>query len=190
MRLAVLVSGTGTLLDAMLVAGLPIDLVIADRPCRGLEIARDAGVQAELVERTDFTADFDRDTYSTSIVECLRSHEVDVIAMAGFGTVLGATMFDAFPGRVINTHPALLPAFQGWHAVREALAYGVKVTGCTIHVATAKVDDGPILAQEAVSVHDGDDEAQLHERIKSVERRLYIDTLATIVERGHVLEHG
>ena len=85
-------------------------------------------------------------------------------------------MFDAFPGRVLNTHPALLPAFPGWHAVRDALAYGVKVTGCTVHVATEEVDAGPILAQEAVPVRPDDTEASLHERIKAVERRLYPDT--------------
>ena len=187
MRLAVLVSGSGSLLGAMLAAGLPVALVIADRPCRGLEIAREAGVHVELMERSEFGAEFDRDSYATSVAECLSSHNVDVVAMAGFGTVLGASMFESFAGRVINTHPALLPAFPGWHAVSEALAYGVKVTGCTIHVATAQVDDGPILAQEAVEVLDGDDEALLHERIKSVERRLYIETLAAVVERGHVL---
>ncbi len=188
MRLAVLVSGTGTLLDAMLAAGLPVALVVADRPCRGLEIASEAGVPAELVERIDFTARFDRDAYSQLIVDRLMSHEIDGIAMAGFGTVLGSPMFDMFAGRVINTHPALLPSFPGWHAVRDAIAYGVKVTGCTIHVATAKVDDGPILAQEAVAVLDGDDESSLHERIKLVERRLYIDTLASVIERGYVLD--
>lgn len=187
MRLAVLVSGSGTLLDAILTADLPVALVIADRPCRGLEIAREAGVHAELVPRAEFGAEFDREAYALSVVECLSSHQVDVVAMAGFGTVLGASMFEFFTGRVINTHPALLPAFPGWHAVRDALAYGVKVTGCTIHVATSKVDDGPILAQEAVEVLDGDDEARLHERIKSVERRLYVETLVAVVERGHVL---
>lgn len=188
MRLAVLVSGSGTLLESMLAADLPIALVISDRPCRGLEIARAAGVKATLVERTDFGPNFDRDTYSLSVVDCLSSDQIDVVAMAGFGTVLGEPIFAAFAGRVINTHPALLPAFPGWHAVRDALDYGVKVTGCTIHVATAKVDDGPVLAQEAVEVLEGDDEAQLHERIKSVERRLYIETLAAVVARQYVLE--
>jgi phosphoribosylglycinamide formyltransferase-1 len=88
-------------------------------------------------------------------------------------TVLASPMFDSFSGRVLNTHPSLLPAFPGAHAVRDALAYGAKVTGCTVHVATVDVDGGPILAQEAVPVLDGDTEATLHERIKSVERRLY-----------------
>ena len=97
--------------------------------------------------------------------------------MAGFGTVLSPEMFAAFPGRVLNTHPALLPAFKGWHAVRDALAAGVPVTGTTVHLATETVDDGPILAQEEVPVLAGDTEEALHERIKMVERRLYPDTI-------------
>ena len=97
--------------------------------------------------------------------------------MAGFGTILGPDIFSVYPGRILNTHPALLPAFKGWHAVRDALAAGVKITGCTVHVATEIVDEGPILAQEAVVVEAGDTEATLHERIKSVERRLYPETI-------------
>jgi phosphoribosylglycinamide formyltransferase-1 len=95
-------------------------------------------------------------------------------------------MFKAFDGHIINTHPALLPAFKGWHAVRDALDAGVKVTGCTVHVATPEVDEGPILAQAAVDVMPGDDEASLHERIKVVERQLYIQTIKDILERGSV----
>ncbi|MBV9662072.1 MAG: phosphoribosylglycinamide formyltransferase, partial [Acidimicrobiales bacterium] len=95
----------------------------------------------------------------------------------GFGTVLSGSLFDVFPGRVLNTHPALLPAFKGWHAVRDALAYGVKVTGTTVHIATEEVDAGPILAQETVPVEEGDTEATLHERIKEVERRVYPEAI-------------
>ena len=105
--------------------------------------------------------------------------------MAGFGHDPGPGRSSTrFPGRIVNTHPALLPSFPGWHAVRDALAYGVKVTGCTVHVATEEVDAGPILAQEAVPVLEGDDEATLHERIKAVERRLYIDTIRLILGEG------
>ncbi len=186
-RIAVLVSGTGSLLEAMLAAEIPVALVVADRDCRGISLAEDAGITAVVHEREDYSPSFDRDTYSAGLVRLLEQQEIDVVAMAGFGTVLGAAVFESFPQRVINTHPALLPSFPGWHGVRDALAYGVKVTGCTIHVATAKVDDGPILAQEAVAVLANDDEAELHERIKTVERRLYIDTLKQIIERGHVL---
>ena len=107
----------------------------------------------------------------------LRAHDIDLVAMAGWGTILGKAAFDAYAGHIVNTHPALLPSFPGWHGVRDALDYGVKVTGCTVHVATVEVDDGPILAQEAVAVLPGDDEASLHERIKAVERRLYTETI-------------
>jgi phosphoribosylglycinamide formyltransferase 1 len=107
--------------------------------------------------------------------------------MAGFGTVFAAPVFEAFPGRILNTHPALLPSFKGWHAVRAALEAGVKVTGCTVHVATLEVDDGPILAQEAVPVLPDDDETSLHERIKDVERRLYPATIRAVLTDPSVL---
>ncbi len=106
--------------------------------------------------------------------------------MAGFGTILAKPIFDRFAGHILNTHPALLPPFPGWHAVDDALAYGVKVTGCTVHVATEEVDAGPILAQEAVAVRPDDTVESLHERIKAVERRLYVQTIHEILERGSV----
>jgi phosphoribosylglycinamide formyltransferase-1 len=179
-RVAVLASGSGTLLEAFLADGLDVSLVLADRPCRALAVAAEAGVPSELVERTEWGPSFDRAAYSDRVVKALRSHAVDVVAMAGFGTVVPG-LAEAYAGRVLNTHPALLPAFKGWHAVRAALDAGVKVTGTTIHVATAEVDDGPILAQEAVPVLPGDTEATLHERIKQVERRLYPATLRTFL---------
>lgn len=189
-KLTVFVSGSGTLLEAMLHASLPVATVIADRACRGLEIAKSAGVDAELVERDSYADDFDRDGYSSRLASVAQKTSTELIAMAGFGTILGAPMFAAYDGRIINTHPALLPAFPGWHAVRDALAYGVKVTGCTIHVATPAVDDGPILAQEPVQVLADDTEATLHERIKVVERRLYLETIQTILDRGWVIAPG
>jgi phosphoribosylglycinamide formyltransferase-1 len=176
-----LASGSGTVLEAILQAGLEVTVVVADRPCRALEVAARAGAPAELVQRQSFGAGFDRDTYTQRVVEALEAHAVDVVAMAGFGTVLGPGMFSAFPGRLLNTHPALLPAFKGWHAVRDALAAGVEVTGTTVHVATEEVDDGPILAQEQVAVLPGDTEESLHERIKAVERRLYPQTIRTFI---------
>jgi phosphoribosylglycinamide formyltransferase 1 len=167
----------------MLVEGLPLVLVAADRPCRALGIAEEAGVPTELVERTDWGSSFDRAAYGDGLAKVLQSHEVDLVVMAGFGTVVPA-LTDAFPGRVLNTHPALLPAFKGWHPVRDALAAGVKVTGVTVHVATGEVDDGPILAQEAVDVLPGDTEEVLHERIKQVERRLYPATVRRFIEEN------
>lgn len=172
-RLAVLASGSGTILQALLEAGLPVAVVLADRPCPALGRAEAAGIPTELVARESFGADFDRDAYTGAVVAALRAHRIDLVAMAGFGTILGRSVHDAYPGAVVNTHPSLLPAFKGWHAVDDALARGVKVTGCTVHLATLEVDEGPILAQEAVPVLADDTVATLHERIKDVERRLY-----------------
>ncbi|MEO5679445.1 MAG: phosphoribosylglycinamide formyltransferase [Acidimicrobiales bacterium] len=181
MRLAVLVSGSGTLLEAILAEGLPVTLVLADRSCRGLDVAAGAGVPAELVERTDFSPAFDRVGYTQRVEKALATHDIELVAMAGFMTVLSPSVFHAFPGRILNTHPALLPSFRGASAVGDALAAGVKITGCTVHVATAMVDAGPILAQEAVPVLPGDDAATLHERIKEVERRLYPATIKELL---------
>jgi phosphoribosylglycinamide formyltransferase 1 len=185
-RIAILASGSGTLLQAILDDGIAVTLVAADRPCRALEIAADRGVAAELVERTEWGTSFDRAAYTDHLVKVLRSHDIDVVVMAGFGTVVPA-LPDAFPGRVLNSHPALLPAFKGWHAVRAALEAGVDETGTTIHIATAEVDDGPILAQETVPVLPGDTEETLHERIKQVERRLYPETIRRFLTDG--LQH-
>ena len=184
-RLAVLASGSGTLCDAIAGAGIPISLVVVDRRCGAEQIALSHGVRCVIAERADFGEGFDRGEYSHSLANVLRDHGIDLVAMAGFGTILDADFFTEFGGVVLNTHPALLPSFPGWHAVRDALAYGVKVTGCTVHVAVPEVDAGPILAQEAVPVYEGDDEATLHERIKVVERRLYVETIRQVMERPH-----
>lgn len=181
-RLGVLASGAGTILKAILEAGIPVDAVIVDRPCMAAELAEGAGVEVEVVERESFGAEFDRHAYTHRVVESLKRHRIDVVAMAGFGTVLGAPIFEVYPDRILNTHPALLPAFKGWHAVRDALAAGVKVTGTTVHIATEDVDAGPILAQEAVTVLPGDTEETLHERIKSVERQLYPETIRSFIQ--------
>jgi phosphoribosylglycinamide formyltransferase-1 len=180
-QIAVLVSGSGTLLHAILEEALPVTLVVADRPCRALGIAGEKGIPAELLERVAWGPSFDRAAYGEQLVKLLRSRGVGVVVMAGFGTVVPA-LTDAYAGRVLNTHPALLPAFPGWHAVRDALAYGVKVTGMTVHVATGEVDVGPILAQEAVAVEPDDTEETLHERIKTVERRLYPATIRRFLD--------
>ncbi|MGB6057480.1 MAG: phosphoribosylglycinamide formyltransferase [Microthrixaceae bacterium] len=183
MSLAVLASGSGTLLDAMASAGLPIALVMTDRHCDVESVAAAHGIKCQVIERTEFGDNFDRDKFTERVVAALQAADIELVAMAGWGTILGPAAFAAYPGRIINTHPALLPSFPGWHGVRDALAYGVKVTGCTVHIATEQVDDGPILAQEAVRVLDDDDEASLHERIKVVERRLYVKTIREFMER-------
>ena len=182
MAIAVLVSGEGTILDAI-TKTTPLDVVVADRPCLALEVAERAQVDAVLVNRADhggFTAAFDRAGYTAALTSVLEARGVDLVCMAGFGTILAPSFFDRFEGRVLNTHPSLLPAFRGWHAVRDALAANVATTGCTVHVATRELDDGPILRQEAVAVHEGDDEAALHARIKLVERRIYPEVIAQV----------
>jgi phosphoribosylglycinamide formyltransferase 1 len=181
-HVAVLVSGSGTILDTFLADGIPVTVVAADRPCAALDKARRAGVAAELVERASFGPDFDRDANSATLADRLRAHDADLVAMAGFGTILSRPAHDAFPGRIINTHPALLPKHKGWHAVRDALAAGETETGCTIHIAGLAVDTGPILAQQVVPVLPDDDEATLHERIKAIERPLYSQTLRGVLD--------
>ncbi|HXC19541.1 MAG TPA: formyltransferase family protein, partial [Acidimicrobiales bacterium] len=114
-----------------------------------------------------------REGFTRELTDALRSRDVDLVAMAGFGTIVTNYFHLAYPGRVLNTHPSLLPAFKGWHAVTQALASGVSETGCTVHIATEQLDDGPILAQRRVSIESDDTEESLHERIKLVERELY-----------------
>ncbi|MEI8050233.1 MAG: phosphoribosylglycinamide formyltransferase [Actinomycetes bacterium] len=194
MKIAVLVSGSGTILESILDSGIPVTAVLADRPCRGLEVASTAGVEAILLDRADhggFGAGFDRDAYSAAVSDALVHRGIGLVAMAGFGTVLAKAMHDAFPGRILNTHPALLPAFPGWHGVEDALAAGVDVTGCTVHLATVEMDAGPILDQVEVPVLADDDAASLHERIKAVERVLYPATIkaaATALDQGRSIE--
>ncbi len=185
MRIGVLASGSGTILEAILETDLPVRLVVADRECRALEVAARASVPSLLVDRVRFGGfgpSFDRDGYTRAITAALVEGGVDVVVMAGFGTVLGQPVHDAFPARILNTHPALLPAFPGWHAVRDALAAGVPETGTTVHIATLEMDAGPVLAQATVSIRPDDTEASLHERIKAVERTLYPATIRGFVD--------
>ena len=186
MRIGVLASGGGTNLEAILDAGIPVAVVVVDRPCGATDVADRHEVDWELVQRDSFGKDFDRLAYTDRVVDVLERHGVELVVMAGFMTIFEKPVFDAYEGRILNTHPALLPAFKGAHAVRDALEHGVKVTGCTVHVATMELDDGPILAQEAVPVLPDDTVESLHERIKVVERRLLPETIRTIIERGSV----
>jgi len=185
-RLVVLASGTGSLLQSLLAAAVgdyPARVVAVgvDRDCRAERIAAEAEIPSYRVQLGDFA---DRAAWDTAIAEATAQHAPDLIVSAGFMKILGPEFLSRFPGRVVNTHPALLPAFPGAHAVPEALDYGVRVTGCTVHLVDAGVDTGPILAQQAVEVLDADDEQTLHERIKVVERRLLVDVLAALATRG------
>lgn len=182
----VLASGTGSLLRSLLDAAVgdyPARVVAVgvDRDCPAVAIAHDASVPTFTVRLADYP---DRPSWDTAIASATAAHQPDLIVSAGFMKILGPEFLSRFIGRVVNTHPALLPAFPGAHAVPASLDYGVKVTGCTVHLVDAGMDTGPILAQEAVTVLDGDDEDTLHERIKVVERQLLVDVLAAAASRG------
>lgn len=176
-RLAVLVSGSGTNLQALMdtVAldpdfGGEVVVVGSDRPeAGGLARARDAEVPT-VVRALEHAPD--RATWEAGLRAGLEEHAPDVIVLAGFMRILTGAFLAGWPDRVVNTHPSLLPAFRGAHAVRDALAYGVKLTGCTVHLVDEQVDHGPIVAQEAVAVRDDDTEDELHGRIQRVEHRL------------------
>jgi len=134
-------------------------------------------------------ADFpDRAAWDAGLARAVGVFEPGLVVSAGFMRILGAAFLDRFAGRVVNTHPALLPAFPGAHAVRDALAHGVRVTGCTVHVVDAGIDTGPIIAQSAVEIAADDDEERLHERIKVVERALLVDVVGRIARGGLTVE--
>jgi formyltetrahydrofolate-dependent phosphoribosylglycinamide formyltransferase len=184
-RIVVLASGSGTLLqsvmDAVAAGRLDADVVAVGTDVAGVMAvtrAEQAGIPVFVERPADHP---DRRSWDDALLGRLSALEPDWVVSAGFMRILGPAVVDAFPGRIINTHPALLPAFAGAHGVRDALRYGVKVTGCTVHVVDHGVDTGPILAQRAVDVLPGDDEGSLHERIKEVERTLLVDTLAQLI---------
>ncbi|WP_219825834.1 phosphoribosylglycinamide formyltransferase [Nonomuraea typhae] len=185
-RLVVLVSGSGTNLQALLDAsadpayGARVVAVGADREgIEGLARAERAGIPT-FVEKVGDHAD--RAAWDAAIAARIAEHKPGLVVSAGFMKILGAPTLEAFA--VLNTHPALLPSFPGAHGVRDALAHGVKVTGCTVMLADAGVDTGPIIAQEAVRVFHGDDEAMLHERIKTVERGLLVEIVGRMAREG------
>jgi phosphoribosylglycinamide formyltransferase-1 len=191
-RLVVLVSGAGTNLQALLDAcadpayGAGVAAVGADRDgIEGLARARRARVPTFVERVTDHET---RDAWDAALTEAVAAHAPDLIVSAGFMKILGKRFLDRFGGRVINTHPALLPAFPGTQATREAIEHGVKVSGCTAHFVDAGVDTGPIIAQRAVPVLDTDDEDSLHERIKAAERPLLVQTVGRLVREGWTIE--
>ncbi|HWO64178.1 MAG TPA: phosphoribosylglycinamide formyltransferase [Umezawaea sp.] len=187
-RVVVLVSGSGTLLQALLDASqepdYPVEVVAvgADRDgIEGLARAERAGVPVFSVKLRDHA---DRAAWDLALTKAVAEHEPDLVVSAGFMKIIGDGFLARFGGRMLNTHPALLPAFPGAHPVRDAVDYGVHVTGATVHLVDAGVDTGPILAQEAVAVEPGDDADSLHERIKVVERRLLVDVVASLAREG------
>ena len=193
-RLVVLASGSGTLLQALLDAAESADYpatvvaVGSDRPdAQALQRARKAGVPDFVVRLADHA---DRASWDVSLTEAVAAHRPDLVVSAGFMKLLGPRFLERFGSRVVNSHPALLPSFPGMHAVRDALAAGVNVTGTTVHFVDAGVDTGPIIARRSVQVFPTDDEASLHERIKVIERTLLVDVVDTLIRHGCTIVDG
>ncbi|MFI2202351.1 phosphoribosylglycinamide formyltransferase [Streptomyces sp. NPDC020192] len=194
-RLVVLVSGSGTNLQALLdeIArtgaeryGAEIVAVGADRDgIEGLVRAERAGLPTFICKVKDFGS---REEWDAALAEAVGAYEPDLVVSAGFMKILGKEFLARFGGRVVNTHPALLPSFPGAHGVRDALAYGVRVTGCTVHFVDDGVDTGPIITQGVVEIRDEDDESALHERIKEVERRLLVEVVGRLARNGYRIE--
>ena len=187
-RVLVLISGTGTLLQALLDATQDADYPVrvvavgSDRPgVEGLARAERANVPGFVVKLADHP---DRAAWDVALADAVAAYQPDLVVSAGFMKIVGPAFLDRFAGRMINTHPALLPAFPGAHAVQDAVAYGVKVTGCTVHLVDKGVDTGPILAQEPVVIETGEQADELHARIKAVERRLLVEVVARLARDG------
>lgn len=193
MNVGVLVSGSGTNLQALIDRGQrgelgPAQLVVVGcnvADCPALARAKLAALPTFVVDHRDYA---DRVAFDRALVAALRAHQVDLVVLAGFNRLIGAELLDAFPGRAINIHPALLPSFPGVKAQRQAFDAGVKIAGCTIHFVDSGVDTGPIIAQSAVLVQDDDDEEALRARILAEEHRLLPAVVRAIAERRIVLE--
>jgi len=192
-RLVVLVSGTGTNLQALLDAaedpsyGASVVAVGADRDgIEGLVRAEKAGVPTFVKKVDQFST---RDHWDRAMAETVANFEPDLVVSAGFMKLVGQAFLDRFGGRFVNTHPALCPAFPGTHGARDALEYGVKVTGATLFVVDEGVDTGPIVAQVTVPVEDDDTEQTLHERIKVAERQMLVDTVGRMAREGFTVSN-
>ena len=189
-RVVVLISGTGSNMAALMEAakdpayGAEIVAVGTDREgTRGVEVAEAAGVPTFVVPFRSYS---DRSSWDTAMSESIAEYRPDLVVSAGFMRILGPAVIGRH--QAVNIHPALLPSFPGAHAVRDALAHGVRVTGTTIHFLDEGVDSGPIIDQVPVPVEDGDDEAALHDRIKTVERRMLVDTVGELARRGWTVD--
>ncbi len=191
-RLAVLISGRGSNLQSIIdaIAARQLDATLAvvisnrqDAP--GLTRARDAGVEALWLSPRDHA---DRDAYDRAIVAELRARDVELVCLAGFMRLVGAPLIEAFPDRILNIHPSLLPSFRGLDAQRQALEHGVRITGATVHLVTPALDDGPIVMQAAVPVHDGDTVERLSARILVEEHRIYPEAIRMVLDGRWAIE--
>lgn len=185
-RVVVLASGSGTILQALLDSSLRKRIAAVGSDVAGCG-ALERADQADIATFVRAIGD-DREAWDADLRSDLAAFSPDWVISAGFMRIIGPQVLGEFPGRIVNTHPSLLPAFPGAHAVRDALAYGVQVSGCTVHVVDAGVDTGPILAQQPVFVEPDDTEDSLHERIKEVERVLLIDVVERLIEQRITIE--
>ncbi|HVW08465.1 MAG TPA: phosphoribosylglycinamide formyltransferase [Bryobacteraceae bacterium] len=185
MRLGILISGRGSNFEAIATSiarrklDAEIAIVISNRAdAGGLEIARDRGIPMRVIE----SRGMEREAYDKLVIDELRTHEVDLVCLAGFMRLLSASFIQAFPNRVLNIHPSLLPAFPGLDAQRQALDHGVKITGCTVHIVDEFLDSGPILIQSAVPVLDSDSVESLSARILAQEHVIYSKAIQLMVD--------
>jgi len=190
-RLGILLSGRGSNFEAIanaIAAGslkAEIAVVISNRSAApGLQIARDRGLKAVAIP----SQGLDRELYDGRLIEELQKHEVDLICLAGFMRLLSARFVTAFPGRILNIHPSLLPAFPGLDAQYQALHHGVKITGCTVHLVDEQLDSGPIVLQAAVAVSDDDSVESLSSRILAEEHRIYSEAIGIILEGNYKVQ--
>lgn len=186
LRLGVLASGRGSNFDAICAATRRGDLdaevrvLVTDRPDAGvLSKAKDRGIPALHLDPGNFTH---REAYERRLIEALQEHDVNLVALAGYMRLVGRTLLEVFPNRVVNIHPALLPSFAGLHAQRQAVEYGVRFSGCTVHIVDQGMDTGPILMQAAVPVEQEDDEDTLALRILAQEHEIYWRSLQLFAE--------
>lgn len=191
-RIAILISGRGSNLQSILdaIASRRLDatiaVVISNRAnAPGLQRARDAGVAALFLNPREYP---DRDAYDQAIVDALNARDVSLVCLAGFMRLVGAPLLEAFPQRVLNIHPSLLPAFRGLDAQRQALEHGVRIAGATVHFVTSELDDGPIVLQAAVPVLDDDTVDTLAARILVEEHRIYPEAIGIVLDGGWTID--
>ncbi|MDQ4126105.1 MAG: phosphoribosylglycinamide formyltransferase [Actinomycetota bacterium] len=189
-RIVVLISGAGSNMHALVrscrAGDVPADVVavVADRPCDGLELARADGIETAVLDPRGYPS---REQWSAALLELVQTFAPDLVVSAGFMRILSPVFVHAYSGRLINLHPSLLPAYPGAHAVRDALEDGASVTGSTVHFVDDEVDHGPVILQREVAIEPGDDEAALHERIKSVEHGMLAEACRMVLEGRAVL---
>jgi phosphoribosylglycinamide formyltransferase-1 len=190
-RIAVLVSGRGSNLQSIIDAvrdhrlDATLTVVVSNRAeAAGLARASEAGVEAIFLDPRDYA---DRAAYDAALASLLCVRQVDLVCLAGFMRLVGAPLLEAFPTRILNIHPSLLPSFRGLHAQRQAIEHGVRISGATVHLVTNELDDGPIVLQAAVPVLEGDTEESLATRILVEEHRIYPEAIKIVLDGGWIL---